>query len=256
MYCTRRLRPHTGKSISSLDVRFLSHFIAFANSYLKYQYECIRNLTTSLNEKPKQSYETPISSESNTNLQDPRHIKAGVLLSRSPQVTRPLTSFEKAFYLYQRRLNERLAIPFPRYFYVRKGTPEALQWTRKLKVRRTAARDIGLYHAYGKESWNDELLLGAPESEPEHQVNALLKDTRTVITEEGEDEKDSDDSIEDPVSRITDADAAKDEKSLNRLLDRTLYLLVKDDQNFWRLPSDILIVKENLHQVACLRIYH
>ena len=123
-----------------------------------------------------------------------------------------------------------------------------------MKARLTAARDIGLYHAYGKESWNDELLLGAQESEPEHQVKALLTDARTVITEEGEDEKDSDDLIEDPVSRITDADAAKDEQSLNRLLDRTLHLLIKDDQDGWRLPSDILILKENLHQVAYLFI--
>ena len=250
MYCTRRFKLQKGKSISSIHARPFILFIIFVDTCYRRQYECIRNLSTAPNEIPKQSNDTQILSNLHAHSQDPRHIRAGVVLSRSPQLTRPLTSFEKAFYLYQRRLNERLALPFPRYFYVKKGTPEALQWKRKLKARLTAARDIGLYHAYGKESWNDELLLGAPESEPEHQVTALLTDARTAITEEGEDEKESDDLIEDPVPRITNADTAKDERSLNRLLDRTLHLLIKDEQDVWRLPSDMLILKENLHEVG------
>ena len=213
------------------------------------QNELLRNFSSVLNEAPKQPVETPIPLDSSIYPHNARQVKAGVLLSRPPQVTRSLTPFEKAFYLYQRRLNERLALPFPRYFYVKRGTPAALQWKRKLKARLTPARDIGLYHAYGKESWNDELLLGAPESEPEHQVNALLADARTAITEEGEDSQDGDDLIEDPVSRLTDADTTEDERSLNRYLDRTLHLLIKDEQDNWRLPSDKLCYRENLHEV-------
>ena len=201
----------------------------------------------------KRPSEPLIPSDSSLSAQASRHIRAGILLSRSPQVTRQLTPFEKAFYLYQRRLNERLALPFPRFFYVKRGTPADLQWKTKLKTRLTPARDIGLYHAYGKESWNDELLLGAPESEPEHQINALIADARSAVPDEGEKPQDGDDLIEDPMPRVTDADATADEQSLNRLLDRTLHLLIKDEQDNWRLPSDKISSRENLYQVENTR---
>lgn len=201
----------------------------------------------------KRPSEPLIPSDSSLSVQASRHIRAGILLSRSPQVTRQLTPFEKAFYLYQRRLNERLALPFPRFFYVKRGTPADLQWKTKLKTRLTPARDIGLYHAYGKESWNDELLLGAPESEPEHQINALIADARSAVPDEGEKPQDGDDLIEDPMPRVTDADATADEQSLNRLLDRTLHLLIKDEQDNWRLPSDKISSRENLYQVENTR---
>ena len=108
-------------------------------------------------------------------------LRAGIVLSRPPLITRDLHPFEKAFYLYQRRLNERLAIPFTRYFYYRKNTPPAIEFKRKIKERKTPARDIGFYDAYGPDAWHDELLMGAPESEPEHQMEALLKDAQTRL---------------------------------------------------------------------------
>ncbi len=181
-------------------------------------------------------------------------LHTGVVLSRPPLITRDLHPFEKAFFLYQRRLNERLALPFTRYFYIRKGTPADIDWKRKIKQRLTPARDIGVYTPWGKEGWNDELLLGASESEPEHQMEALLKDSIIVAPKKGETVSEDqippvDESLR-PMSRVTEADKMNDEKSLNRLLQRTLYLLVQDEKQNWVFPTDKLIGRESFHQAA------
>lgn len=184
-------------------------------------------------------------------------MKAGVVLSRPPQITRDLHPFEKAYYFYQRRLNERLALPFTRYFYYKKGTPADAEWKRKIRERTTPARDIGVYNAYGKQGWADELLVGAQESEPDNQVGALLKDAETpseASAKEGQSElalKKSDD-VDRPMSRVSEADVQGDQKSLNRLLQRTLFLLVKGKDGRWTFPSANLVKDENFHTVGCM----
>lgn len=181
-------------------------------------------------------------------------LRAGVVLSRPPLITRDLHPFEKAFFLYQRRLNERLALPFTRYFYIRKGTPADIDWKRKIKHRLTPARDIGVYTPWSKEGWNDELLLGASESEPEHQMEALLKDSIIVAPKKGEtiseDQIPAVDESHRPMPRVTESDKVNDQKSLNRLLQRTLYLLVQDEKQNWVFPTDKLVGRENFHQAA------
>ena len=113
----------------------------------------------------------------------------------------------------------------------------------------TPARDIGVYNAYSKEGWNDELLVGAKESEPQEQVEALLKD---AIVEEGDDGLGSStrtEAVEKPMPRVTDADRQGDLRSLNRALMRTLYLVVQDQNGAWRFPYGGLIGKEGLRRV-------
>lgn len=174
-------------------------------------------------------------------------VKAGVVLSRPPQITRDLTGFEKSFFFYQRRLNERLALPFTRYFYFKRGTPADEDWKRKYKDRQTAARDIGNYNAYSKEAWNDELLVGAIESETEHQVDMLLQDAETtaMTTQEGAKKEE----IQRPSPRKTEADEKSDQKRLDRLLQRTLYLLVQSKDGRWKFPSSSVEPQENLRTV-------
>ena len=99
-----------------------------------------------------------------------------MVVSRPPLLTRPLTAFEKAYHLYNRRLNERLALPFTRYFYYKKGTPQDGEWKRKIRARNTAARDIGSYSGYGDEAWNDEVLVGSKLGEWEHTVEQVIRD--------------------------------------------------------------------------------
>lgn len=181
-------------------------------------------------------------------------INAGVVLSRPPQITRDLHPFESAFFLYQRRLNERLALPFTRYFYFKKRTPADLEWKRKMKQRLTPARDIGRYQGYGDEAWNDELLVGSKESDFEWQVERLLEDAGTDGKAAGEVEQRGMKTVEreefeKPMSRRTEADEKNDTKSLGRALQRTLYLLVKNKDGQWQFPQDRLNDK-NLHGVS------
>ncbi|KAL5383643.1 hypothetical protein DPSP01_005749 [Paraphaeosphaeria sporulosa] len=185
-------------------------------------------------------------------------INAGVVLSRPPQITRDLHPFESAFFLYQRRLNERSALPFTRYFYYKDRTPADREWKRKIKQRLTPARDIGRYKGYGDEAWNDEVLIGAKESDFNWQVERLLEDAETTGLEDQPAEavssavtpkKVEHEAVERPMSRVTEADEKNDVKSLNRALQRTLYLLVKDKEGRWMFPQDRL-QKETLKEAT------
>ena len=139
-------------------------------------------------------------------------------------------------------------LPFTRYFYYPKGTPSDVEWKRKIRDRQTPARDIGIYNAYSEEGWNDELLVGAKESEPIEQVEALLRDAE-VLGIEGEEGEMKKEIIEKPMPRLTEADRTEDVKSLNRALQRTLYLLVKNGEGRWGFPNSELVGKESLHMV-------
>lgn len=187
-------------------------------------------------------------------------IKASVLLSRAPLLTRELTPFEKSYYLYQRRLNERLALPFTRYFYYQKGTPGDVEWKRKIKERKTPARDIGAYSAYGDEGWNDEILVGDRVSEPEDQMERLLQDAEVEVKErdiQGEEEVVKKEEIERPMPRVTEEDRKGDLRSLNRRLERTLYLVVNRGNGVWEFPSSVLKRKgESLQTVSPKLIYN
>lgn len=174
-----------------------------------------------------------------------------MVLSRPPQITRDLTQFEKSFFFYQKRLNERLVLPFTKYFYFRPKTPLDEDWKRKVKERQTASRDIGKYNAYSKEGWNDELLVGATEPEPENIMETLVKDAESIANATSQDSG-KQEEIPRPAPRVTEADKKNDQKSLNRLLQRTLYLLVQTKEGYWKFPSSPVQVGENLRQVSRL----
>lgn len=176
-------------------------------------------------------------------------INAGVVLSRPPQITRDLQPFEKAYYFYQKRLNERLALPFTKYFYFKRGTPADVDWKKKIQERRTPARDIGKYNAYSSDAWNDELLLGAKESDPEHQVEMLVQDAESTAHATSQDTSKKEE-IPRPFARVTEADKKGDQKSLNRLLSRTLYLLVQSKEGRWRFPSSPVKTEETIREVG------
>lgn len=187
-------------------------------------------------------------------------MNAGVVLSRPPVITRDLHPFEKAYYLYQRRLNERLALGFTRYFYFKKNTPADIDWKAKQKERITAARDIGKYAAYSKEGWHDELLVGDKISEPDHQVEALLKDAESPSQTGGPEANQevgaeqlaaTRKEVERPMPRITEADQKNDQRSLNRMLQRALYLVVQGEDGQWVFPTTRIQGRENLHAVCC-----
>ena len=179
-------------------------------------------------------------------------IKAGLILTRAPLITRALTPFENAFFFYQKRLNERLALDFRHTLFFKKDTASDLDWRIKFEERgRIAAKELGRYYAQGRNAWNDELLVGSTLSNEERIRDILLKDAEIRVTEDGEEAKpDEVVPVERPMPRITEADKTNDIRRLDRKLDRTLYLVFKDRQGKWQFPSQDLPTDEYLHEVC------
>ena len=89
-------------------------------------------------------------------------------------------------------------------------------------------------------------------SEPEKQLERLLKDAEVEVKErdiqgEGKVVKKE---VERPMPRITEADKAGDMKSLNRALQKTLYLVVSRGRGQWGFPSAELARQESLHTAS------
>ncbi len=180
-------------------------------------------------------------------------VKAGVVVSRPPLITADPHPFETAYYLYQRRLNERLVLPFTQYFYYKRGTPAFEHWRAHRQRRGGAAtRDIGKYNAYTPESWNDEALVG-------DDSGLQTKIVQDLIEEEGRAEEFT--GAGDPkfagLKRRTAADDENNQQSLERSLQRTLYLLVKNkkvkgqsESERWKFPSGTIVGFEGLKEVS------
>lgn len=184
-------------------------------------------------------------------------VKAGVVVSRPPLITPDPHPFETAFYLYQRRLNERLVLPFTQYFHFRKGTPAFEHWRTKRRERGgVAGRDIGKYNAYTETNWNDEVLLGDQSGSPNKIAENLIEEEgrATEFVPENADEAQTKLA---GLRRTTEVDQRNDETSLERSLSRTLYLLVRpkpqgNDQEVtrsWRFPSGDVEGKDGLKEV-------
>lgn len=180
------------------------------------------------------------------------------MVSRPPLTTPEAHPFETAYYLYQRRLNERLVLPFGQYFHYKRGTPAFEIWRTKRRERGgVAARDTGGYNAYTKESWNDEVLIGDDTANPQKLVQQLIEEEGrgSEFVEEGSSEADTKLA---GLKRATEADLQQDQTSLERSLSRTLYLLVRkkpdtkneDASTSWQFPSGDMEAKEGLKEVS------
>ncbi|KAI3337074.1 39S mitochondrial ribosomal protein L46-domain-containing protein [Xylariaceae sp. AK1471] len=179
-------------------------------------------------------------------------IRSGVILTRAPLVTRALTPFENSFFFYQKRLNERLVLPFRHTFYFKKDTASDLDWRIKFEERgKIAAKELGRYYAQGRNAWNDELLVGSTLSNEERVREILLKDAELRVTEDGEEAPpDEIVPVERPMDRITEADKTNDIRRLDRKLDRTLYLIVQRTDGQWQFPTEDVPTDEHLHETA------
>lgn len=186
-------------------------------------------------------------------------IRAGIILSRPPILTREQTPFESAFYLYQKRLEERLATPFAQQFFFRKGQPAGIDFRIKwLERRRTMQREIGRVSRGGPYEWDDELLMdeGSKLADPAYIRERLYLEAESRMSEDGERLSFEDRlRIERPLGRETEADRAGDTTRLDRKLDRTLYLVVKRGQKFWEFPQSLVHPDEALHEVWFIRSF-
>jgi large subunit ribosomal protein L46 len=149
-------------------------------------------------------------------------LKTGLLLSRAPTLTRTPTSFEQAYFDYQGRLRRALSNPFPHDFYFKPGSP--LEKKFKLEEKK-------------REDWLFHRPMGAKYHKA---MDEEMKAAADVVDEEFV-----------PERRRSKADFHKNQRSLNRLGDRTLYLVVQKRGNrSYTLPQGDVFKGELLHE-AC-----
>ena len=90
-------------------------------------------------------------------------------------------------------------------------------------------------------------------SEPEEQTERLLKDAEVEVKErdiQGEGIVVKKEEVERPMPKVTEADKIGDTKSLNRALQKTLYLVVNIGEGQWVFPAAELERQESLHTVS------
>ena len=164
-------------------------------------------------------------------------ILTSTILNRSPILTRTLDPFEEAYYTYQRRLYRALSQTLPANVYFKPGS---------LLQRRVAIEELAREKEAFGEDW--EPLRGLRVEEDDvaggEGEGAGGKSFAQQMAEEEELE-------EKPQPRVHRADAECDVKSLDRLGERNLYLVVKQN-SIWTFPTGSAEAEQvPLHKVRC-----
>ncbi|KAG1759402.1 39S mitochondrial ribosomal protein L46-domain-containing protein [Suillus occidentalis] len=142
------------------------------------------------------------------------NLHTGVILNRSPIITRTPTAFEKAYYAYQARIHRALHNPFPYDFYFKQGSPLEARFNIEERRRERKAFET---------------------SEAEKLAEATMRDE------------------EEAMPRVHEADINSDFKNLHRRGQRNLYLLLQKQENgmaIWKFPQGSVDRGELLHHAA------
>jgi large subunit ribosomal protein L46 len=150
-------------------------------------------------------------------------IQASVILSRQPILTRNTTAFEQAYFDYREKLERQEAIGTPTEFYFKKGSVAERRWKNEEQARLSAMTDA-----------NVSLTDAVQQSQATWE-----KENESLVTSATKIEK---------LDRSTKADKENNVKSLDRALQRTLYLVVKNGEA-WQFPESPVENSEYLHEV-------
>ncbi|KAI9485840.1 MAG: 39S mitochondrial ribosomal protein L46-domain-containing protein [Benjaminiella poitrasii] len=154
-------------------------------------------------------------------------IQASVILTRTPQIIRDATPFEKAYFDYREKLERQESTSTPTEFYFKKGSVAERRWKNEEEARRKAM---------------DDPSTSLTEALEQSQANWEKENENLASTNKAE-----------LLDRVTKADRENDTKSLDRALQRTLYLVVKnsnDPANPWQFPEGPVDASEYLHEAA------
>lgn len=144
-------------------------------------------------------------------------LSAYLLLSRPPTVLRSPSPFESAYHAYNSKLQSALSQPFPREIYFKKGSAAEKTFLKEEKERKDAIL---------KKSQRDGESVTSDSASEEKSVDSSAE---KVGSNQG---------LYSTLSRRTKADDQGSIESLERSLDRHLFLLVKGGEmgNDWTLP--------------------
>lgn len=139
-------------------------------------------------------------------------LRAALLVTRAPVLQKPEDNFEREYYRFNVALAHRLQQPFPRDMYFKKGS--------------AAEQRFDEYYAQLQNTWHV----------------ATETRARSVPGKTGK-RADTDAELYATMPRTTEADERGDQGSIERALDRTLYLVVAPKGKgpaAWRLPAKAL----------------
>ncbi|KAG0256845.1 54S ribosomal protein L17 mitochondrial [Mortierella polycephala] len=161
-------------------------------------------------------------------------IVAGAVVSRQPLIVRDLTPFEQEYFTYQKNLERENAAAFGAEFYFKKGSIAERRWKQQEAERQAAASGIFSSSSSPSKSASKTPADPAADVESEEDRVAALE-TKIEFND-----------------RVTEADRKNDVRSLERALQRTLYLIVKKprDQHAWQFPQGGVHLCENLQEAA------
>ena len=165
---------------------------------------------------------------------------SSLILSRPPTILRQPSKFEQAYFDYNRQLSQALQQPFPKDFYFKKGSAAEKRFDQE-----QASEPQGFKQPSAKNE-------AAKSNEAAATESGGKADAASTLDPEADAR---------PLPRETDADRKNDLQSLERKLDRTLYLLVKTQsgsKSVWTFPKKALDrqTKDSLHSVSCKSILH
>lgn len=170
-------------------------------------------------------------------------LSSSILLSRIPVVSPELTEFEKQYFNYQSELEKRLMWTFPYYFYFKRGTLSEKKFFKAQNY--PISKQPGVWFPKGvpdirhnrDRRRKQEVIL--PKEGEEDDASGIIT-TNTAAAS----------SVSRPIKpnpRVTEADKINDKTSLDRKLDRTLYLLLqRKDNKLWEFPNFPLKDNESL----------
>lgn len=148
-------------------------------------------------------------------------LAAYLLLSRPPTILRSPTSFESAYYAYNSKLQRALSQPFPREIYFKKGSAAENKFLKEEEDRTKSLLSSNQIESIERESSSS--------------TSSTKEESRSVEVEVSEIEGQD---LYRTNSRRTKADEENQLDSLERNLDRSLFLLVRGGEmgNDWTLP--------------------
>ncbi|KAI8645500.1 39S mitochondrial ribosomal protein L46-domain-containing protein [Parasitella parasitica] len=152
-------------------------------------------------------------------------IQASVILSRTPQITRDATPFEQAYFDYREKLERQESIATPTEFYFKKGSVAERRWKHEEQARSEAMKDTSV-----------------------SLINAVRQ---SQATWEKENEGLAVTNKANKMERSSKADVEGSKQSLDRCLQRTLYLVIKKTGNEpWQFPESAVDTSEYLNEAA------
>ena len=160
------------------------------------------------------------------------NLYTAVILNRSPILTRTPTSFERAYYAYQARIQRALHNPFPHDFYFKPGS--LLESKFNLEERKRDRKAFG------------------PGFGADHPLAPGAGVTAQDLNKFGRDDDET------PAPRVHASDVSGDVKSLDRKGQRNLYLLIQqktDGAAVWKFPETAVVDNELLHEVGSLWLF-